>query len=63
MELVIVMLIVFCFFLFERVRELRKQITNLEKILKSMNDDLNMVNRTMNNMYREQKEKKQILRG
>jgi len=63
MKLVIVMLIVFCFFLFERVRELRKQITNLEKILKSMNDDLNMVNRTMNNMYREQKEKKQILRG
>ena len=63
MKLVIVMLIVFCFFLFERVRELRKQITNLEKILKSMNDDLNMVSRTMNNMHKEQKEKKQILRG
>ena len=45
------------------VKELYERLGEMEKILKSMNDDLNMVSRTMDNMYKEQKEKKQILKG
>jgi hypothetical protein len=57
------MLIGFCFFLLERVWELKKQVADMEKILKSMNDDLNMVSKTMDNMYRDQQGAKQILKG
>jgi hypothetical protein len=50
------MLIGFCFFLLERIWELKKQVADIEKILKSMNDDLNMVSKTVTNQ-------KQILKG
>ena len=45
------------------IKEMYSKIEKMEKILKSMNDDLNMVSRTMDNMHKEQKEKKQILKG
>jgi len=45
------------------IREMHSKIEKMEKILKSMNDDLNMVSRTMDNMYRNQQEAKQILKG
>ena len=45
------------------VKELYEKLGEMEKILKSMNDDLNMVSRTMDNMYRNQQEAKQILKG
>ena len=63
MMLIICMLIGFCFFLLEGVWELKKQVADMEKILKSMNDDLNMVSKTMNNMHRDQQGAKQILKG
>ena len=63
MMLIICMLIGFCFFLLERVWELKKQVADMGKILKSMNDDLNMVSKTMDNMYRDQQGAKQILKG
>jgi hypothetical protein len=63
MMLIICMLIGFCFFLLERVWELKKQVTDIEKIVKSMNDDLNMVSKTMDNVYRDQQGAKQILKG
>jgi hypothetical protein len=45
------------------IKEMYSKIEKMEKILKSMNDDLNMVSRTMDNMYRNQQEAKQILKG
>jgi hypothetical protein len=45
------------------VKELYGRLGEMEKILKSMNDDLNMVSKTMDNMYRDQQGAKQILKG
>lgn len=45
---------------------LLNRISHLEDILKSMNDDLNMVSKTMENMHKYEKQKelaKQILKG
>ena len=45
------------------IKEMYSKIEKMEKILKSMNDDLNMVSKTMDNMYRDQQGAKQILKG
>lgn len=45
------------------IKEMYSKIEKMEKILKSMNDDLNMVSKTMNNMHRDQQGAKQILKG
>jgi hypothetical protein len=50
------MVIGFCFFLLERIWELKKRVEKMEDILKLMNDDLNMVNKTMTNQ-------KQVIKG
>jgi hypothetical protein len=45
---------------------LLNRINHLEDLLKSMNDDLNMVSKTMENMHKYEKQKelaKQILKG
>lgn len=45
---------------------LLNRISHLEDLLKSMNDDLNMVSKTMENMHKHEKAKelsKQILKG
>jgi hypothetical protein len=45
---------------------LLNRINHLEDLLKSMNDDLNMVSKTMENMHKHEKAKelsKQILKG
>ena len=48
------------------VMKLYETISNMENILKSMNDDLNMVSKTMENMHQQEKQKeriKQLLKG
>jgi hypothetical protein len=48
------------------VMKLYETISNMENILKSMNDDLNMVSKTMENIHRHEKQKelaKQIILG
>jgi len=48
------------------VMKLYEKISNMEDILKSMNDDLNMVSKTMENMHKHEKQKelaKQIILG
>ena len=48
------------------VMKLYETISNMENILKSMNDDLNMVSKTMENMHKHEKAKelaKQIFKG
>jgi hypothetical protein len=48
------------------VGHLLNRISHLEDLLKSMNDDLNMVSKTMENMHKYEKQKelaKQILKG
>jgi hypothetical protein len=48
------------------VIKLYQEISNIEDILQSMNHDLNMVSKTMENMHRHVKQKelaKQILKG
>jgi hypothetical protein len=48
------------------VMKLYETISNMENILKSMNDDLNMVSKTMENMHKHEKQKelaKQITLG
>ena len=48
------------------VMKLYETISNMENILKSMNDDLNMVSKTMENMHKHEKQKelaKQIILG
>lgn len=45
---------------------LLNRISHLEDLLKSMNDDLNMVSKTMENMHKHEKQKelaKQIILG
>ena len=66
MLLAVLILVGFCFFLLERVWKMKKKITDVEKVLKLINSDLNMVNQTMKNMHKEQVAKeirKQILNG
>ena len=48
------------------VIRLYQELSNMEDILKSMNDDLNMVSKTMENMHKHEKQKelaKQIILG
>lgn len=48
------------------VGHLLNRISHLEDLLKSMNDDLNMVSKTMENMHKYEKQKelaKQIFKG
>ena len=48
------------------VIKLYQEISNIEDILQSMNHDLNMVSKTMENMHKHEKQKelaKQILKG
>jgi hypothetical protein len=48
------------------VMKLYETISNMKNILKSMNYDLNMVSKTMENMHRHEKQKelaKQLLKG
>ena len=48
------------------VMKLYETISNMKNILKSMNYDLNMVSKTMENMHKHEKQKelaKQILKG
>jgi hypothetical protein len=56
MEIIIGILLAFCLLILERVLEMKDRINNLEKTIKSINDDLNMVAQT-------QKNTKQILNG
>ena len=56
MEIIIGILLAFCLLLLEKVLEMKDRIKNLEKIVKLINDDLNMVAQT-------QKNTKQILKG
>jgi uncharacterized protein YoxC len=48
------------------VIRLYQELSDMEDILKSMNDDLNMVSKTMENMHKHEKQKelaKQIILG
>jgi len=66
MGIVVGILIGFCLFLLWGVRELKKQINNIETHLGKMEHDLNMVSKTMENMHKHEKAKefaKQILNG
>ena len=48
------------------VMKLYETISNMEDILRSMNNDLNMVSKTMENMHKHEKQKelaKQIILG
>jgi uncharacterized protein YoxC len=66
MLLAVLILVGFCFFLLERVWKMKKKITDVEKVLKLINSDLNMVSKTMENMHKHEKAKelsKQILKG
>jgi hypothetical protein len=56
MEIIIGILLAFYLLLLEKVLEMKDRIENLEKIVKLINDDLNMVAQT-------QKNTKQILKG
>lgn len=56
MTLIYVAMICFYTSLFLQTWSLRKKVEEMERIIKSMNDDLNMVSKTMNNQ-------KQILKG
>jgi len=56
MTLVIVAIMAFYSSLFLQIWSLRKKIEKMERIIKSMNDDLNMVSKTVTNQ-------KQILKG
>jgi hypothetical protein len=56
MTLIYVAMIAFYSSLFLQIWSLRKKVEEMERIIKSMNDDLNMVSKTMSNQ-------KQILKG
>jgi hypothetical protein len=48
------------------VIRLYQELSDMEDILKSINDDLNMVSKTMENMHQHEKQKeriKQLLKG
>ena len=66
MEIIIGILLIFYLFLLEKVLEIKKQLNKFEKEIKSINHDLNMVSKTMENMHKHEKAKelsKQILKG
>jgi hypothetical protein len=66
MTLIYVAMICFYTSLFFQTWSLRKKVEEMERIIKSMNDDLNMVSKTMDNMHKHEKAKelsKQILKG
>ena len=66
MVLIYVAMICFYTSLFLQTWSLRKKVEEMERIIKSMNDDLNMVSKTMDNMHKHEKAKelrKQILKG
>jgi hypothetical protein len=62
MEIIIGILLVFYLFLLEKVLEMKDRIKDLEKIAKSINQDLNMISKTMENNQKTES-KKQILKG
>lgn len=66
MEIIIGILLAFCLLLLEKVLDIKKQLTDFGKEIKSINHDLNMVSKTMENMHKHEKAKefaKQILNG
>lgn len=66
MELIMGLLCLFVAFLLYAIRNLQVQINRLESIVESINHDLNMVSKTMENMHKHEKAKelsKQILKG
>jgi uncharacterized protein YoxC len=66
MELIIVILLVFYLLLLENVLKIKKQLDEIGEEIKSINHDLNMVSKTMENMHKHEKAKelsKQILKG
>jgi hypothetical protein len=62
MEIIIGILLVFYLLLLEKVLEMKDRIKDLEKIAKSINQDLNMISKTMENNQKTES-KKQILKG
>lgn len=66
MEIIIGILLIFYLFLLEKVLEMKEQLNKFGKEIKSINHDLNMVSKTMENMHKHEKAKessKQILKG
>jgi len=66
MTLIYVAMIAFYSSLFLQIWSLRKKVEEMERIIKSMNDDLNMVSKTMDNIHKHEKAKElkiQILKG
>jgi hypothetical protein len=66
MEIIIGILLAFCLLLLEKVLDIKKQLTDFGKEIKSINHDLNMVSKTMENIHKHEKAKeftKQILKG
>jgi hypothetical protein len=66
MEIIIGILLVFYLLLLEKVLEIKKQLNEFGKEIKSINHDLNVVSKTMENMHKHEKAKelcKQILKG
>jgi len=66
MEIIIGILLIFYLFLLEKVLEIKEQLNKFGKEIKSINHDLNMVSKTMENMHKHEKAKessKQILKG
>jgi hypothetical protein len=60
MEIIIGAFLAFCLLLLEKVLEMKDRLNNLEKDIKSIKHDLNMVSKTMENKH---KNEKQILKG
>jgi hypothetical protein len=66
MELIIVILLVFYLLLLENVLKIKKQLDEIGEEIKSINHDLNVISKTMENMHKDEKAKelrKQILKG
>jgi predicted Holliday junction resolvase-like endonuclease len=66
MELIMGLLCLFVAFLLYAILNLQIQINRLKSIIESINHDLNMVSKTMENMHKHEKAKelsKQILKG
>ena len=66
MELIIVILLVFYLLLLENVLKIKKQLDEIGEEIKSINHDLNVISKTMENMHKHEKAKelcKQILKG
>jgi len=60
MEIIIGAFLAFCLLLLEKVLEMKDRLNNLEKDIKSIKHDINMVSKTMENKH---KNEKQILKG